>query len=275
MQRTQKIKNYKVKEKYLDHFLREYWFTPSDVLQRGIEANVWEQCQFKSPVLDVGVGDGTTNSYIFKGKIDVGIDLNSKGLRNARKIGKYKKLVHASAEDMPFKNASFNTIVSNSTFEHISNDLKAVSEVVRVLKEGGLFFLTVPSEYLQKWVLEYDGRKKLKIFNRRANHLHYRSLQDWKKYLKKNSLEIIFYKYYFKKNVALFWYKLFKQFTHKFSNRELWSVISDSKIVKFIPKRIVTSLLKNLILKDSYKNGFFTDANGAQLFMIAKKICLN
>jgi ubiquinone/menaquinone biosynthesis C-methylase UbiE len=272
MQRTQEIKNYKVKEKYLDHFLREYWFIPSDVLQRGIEVNVWEQCRFKNPVLDIGVGDGTTNAFIFKEKINVGIDLNSKGLKSAEKTGKYKKLIRASAEDMPFENASFNTIVSNSTFEHISNDLKAVSEVARVLKKDGLFFLTVPSEYLQKWVLEYDGKRNLEKFNQRANHLHYRSLQDWKKYFKKNNLKTISSKYYFPKKAALSWYKLFKQFTHKFSNREMWSIISDPKIIRFIPKKIIISLLKNVILKDAYRNGFFTDSNGAQLFMIAKKI---
>jgi ubiquinone/menaquinone biosynthesis C-methylase UbiE len=272
MYRTQKIKVNKVKEEYLAHFLKEYWFIPSDALQRGIEANVWEQCQFKSPVLDIGVGDGTANAFIFKGKIDVGIDLSNKGLKNAEKIGKYKELIHASAEDTPFKDASFNTVVSNSTFEHIANDLKAVSEVARVLKKGGLFFLTVPSEYLQKWILEYDGKKILEKFNHRANHLHYRSLQDWKKYFKKNNLKMISSKYYFSKKIALFWYKLFKQFTHKLGNHEMWSIISDPKIVRFIPKKITISLLKNVILKDTYENGFFTDSNGAQLFMIAKKI---
>jgi ubiquinone/menaquinone biosynthesis C-methylase UbiE len=267
-----KIKNYRTKEKYLNYFLNKYWFIPSDVLQRGIEANLWDQCLFEGPTLDIGVGDGTTSPFISKGKIDVGIDLNSDGLKNAKKIRKYRKLVCASAENMPFKDESFKSVVSNSTFEHIKNDLKAISEVARVLKKKGLLFLTVPSEYLQKWILEYDGQENLGKFNTRTNHLHYRSLKDWKKYFKKNNLELIYNKYYFQKNVAVVWYKLFKQFTRKLGGREIWSVISDSKMTKLIPKKGIISFLKNAILDKPYRNGFLTESNGAQLFMIVRKI---
>jgi ubiquinone/menaquinone biosynthesis C-methylase UbiE len=272
MRPTIKIKNYRPKEKYLDYFLNKYWFIPSDVLQRGIEANVWGQCQLEAPTLDIGVGDGTTSSFISKRKIDVGIDLNSDGLKRARKMGKYKRLVCASAESMPFKNDTFRSVVSNSTFEHIENDLKAVSEVARVLKKDGLFFLTVPSEHLQKWILEYEGGKNLEKFNIRANHLHYRSLKDWKKYLKKNNLELIYNKYYFQKDAALVWYKLFKQFTRKFGDREIWSLIKDSRISKLIPKKAIMIFLKNIVLNKPYGDGFLTESNGAQLFMIAKKV---
>lgn len=275
-------KKYKVKDSYLTHFLEEYWFIPSDVLQRGIEANIWDLCRFKRPILDIGIGNGKMSDFIFKNVscIDVGIDSEKNGLESARRIKKYIKVLHANAENMPFKDKSFNTVVSNSTFEHIVNDLKAISEVARVLKKDGLFFATVPSEYLQKWVLEYEEEKNmirsqenLRKFNKRTNHLHYRSLNSWRKYLKKNNLEIVFCRYYFPKKVALLWYKLFKKFTYRLGNREIWSIIGDSKITKFVPKDMIIKYLKNVVLKDAYKNGFFMNSGvGAQLFIIAKKI---
>lgn len=273
---------YKVKESYLIHFLNKYWFIPSDVLQRAIEANIWDLCQFKNPVLEIGVGNGKMGLIIFKnhGKIDVGIDLDKSGLDDAKKTKKYKKILHVDAQNMPFKNASFNTIVSNSTFEHIANDLKAISEVSRVLKKGGLFFATIPSEFLQKWVLEYEkkinkakSQQNLIKFNKRANHLHYRSISRWRQCFKKDNLGIVFYKYYFPKETAMVWYEIFKKFTCKLGNREVWSIFANSKVVKLIPKVLIIKLLKNVVLKNAFKNGFFVNSgNGAQLFIVAKKV---
>jgi ubiquinone/menaquinone biosynthesis C-methylase UbiE len=281
MDRVNKTKKYKVKKSYLTHFLKEFWFIPPDVLQRGIEANVWDLCEFKKPILDVGIGNGRMSNFIFRNspRIDIGIDSEESGLESARKTKKYRKVMHTNAENMPFDDASFNTVVSNSTFEHITDDAKAISEVARVLKKNGLFFITVPSEYLQKWILEFEekenkiqAQKNLIKFNRRANHLHYRMLSEWKRNFNKNNLEIVLYRYYFPKKIALFWYKLFKWFTRKLGKREAWSIIGDSKITKFIPKDMVINYLKNKTLKNAYENGFFVNSGvGAQLFMIIRK----
>jgi len=127
--------------------------------------------------------------------------------------------------------------------------------------------------------LEYESdinkikaKKKLNNFNRRTRHLRYRSFSEWEKIFTENNLKIIFYKYYFPKDVALYWYKLFKIFTLKIGNRELWSYLGESKITKFFPKNIVIELLESIILKKPYENAFFTNTeNGAQLFIVAKK----
>lgn len=277
-----KTKKYKVNKSYLTYFLKKYWFIPSDALQRGIEANAWDLCGFKKPILDIGIGNGRMSNFIFRNspRIDVGIDSEKSGLESARKTKKYIKVLRTNAENMPFKNDSFNTVVSNSTFEHIEDDLKALSEVARVLKKGGLFFVTIPSEYLQKWVIEYEENKNkakskenLAKFNKRTNHLHYRSLSDWERNFKKNNLEIVFCKYYFPKEVALFWYELFESFTHKLAGREMWSIIGDSKITKFFPKGIIINFLKNRFLKNAYRDGFFINSGvGAQLFIVTKKV---
>lgn len=289
-----KIEYFKTKKKYvpnsfyLKYFLNSFWFIPSDVLQRSMEANIWNLCKFKAPVLDIGVGDGTLSNFLFRGhpQIEIGIDIEDQGFDSARAIEiskgvkRYKKVLKVNAEKMPFKNKSFNTVVSNSTFEHITNDLSAVSEVSRVLKKNGLFFITVPSEFLPKWVLEYEQVKDIKnaennlnAFNERLNHLHYRSLKNWESVFKKNDMEIIFYRYYFPKQVALTWYRLFILMTRKFLKRERWSYTGHSKLTKILPKKIIINHLEKRLQK-TYEKAFFTDdfEPGAQLFIVAKKM---
>jgi SAM-dependent methyltransferase len=137
MEFIKQAKTYKPKDRHLHSLLNEFWFIPSDVLQRSIEANIWDLCTFRSPVLDIGVGNGALTKFLFRNhpKMEMGIDIEERGIQEAEKTGKYQQVVCANAEKMPFKDASFNTVVSNSTFEHINNDLKAVSEVSRVLKK--------------------------------------------------------------------------------------------------------------------------------------------
>lgn len=274
-------KIYKVKMSYLKDFLNKYWFIPSDVLQRSIEANIWDLCNFRRSILEIGIGNGEISAGLFKkhSQIDVGIDVDNSGLETARATNKYKKVFCINAENMPFKSASFNTVVSNSSFEHIISDLKAVSEVARVLKKGGYFFVTVPSEYLPQWVLSYEekrnkntAKEKLESFNNRTQHFHYHSFSEWRKVFLKNNLSIVFHKYYFSQETIFFWYKLFKIFTRTINKRELWSYIGHSKVSHIIPKKVVINLLGKRFLKDVYKNAFFTNSEeGGQLFMVAQK----
>lgn len=273
-----KVSNiHKPKNIYFKLFINKFWFIPSDVLQRSLEASIWDLCKFKHPILDIGIGNGEITPLIFKNikQIDVGIDIEASGLDHAMKTGRYKNVLCEDAARMKLKNSSFNTVVSNSTFEHIEYDLKAVSEVSRVLKKNGLFFLTLPSDFLPKWILESEEKnsmQKLKKFNKRANHLHYRSILEWKKVFNKNEMEIEFYKFYYPKNVTIFWYKMFKFFTFKLNNKEIWSYIGYSKISKLIPKKIFKNF-EEKILRKSFQEGFLTDNNeGAMLFMVAKKL---
>lgn len=117
-----------------------------------------------------------------------------------------------------------------------------------------------------------NSKQKLKKFNKRANHLHYRSISEWKKIFNKNQMKIEFYRFYFPKNIAMFWYKMFKFFTYKLNNKEVWSYIGHSKITKIIPKKLFKNIEEKILI-NSFKKGFFTDNNkGAMLFIVAKKL---
>jgi len=105
----------------------------------------------KEKILEVGCGRG----FYLKTLIDVlsdlditGIDLNKKYLSVAKKFidNKKVKLINADATNLPFKNETFDRIIATEILEHIPDDQKAISEMFRVLKPGGIAMITVPNK---------------------------------------------------------------------------------------------------------------------------------
>jgi len=90
-------------------------------------------------VLDVGSGEFGLATYT-KGKFDItGTDIDF-----GRHREKNLKIVKASAEKLPFKDSSFDAVVSVDMMEHLPHHIrkKAVSEMIRVAK--GRVYLSFP-----------------------------------------------------------------------------------------------------------------------------------
>jgi 2-polyprenyl-3-methyl-5-hydroxy-6-metoxy-1,4-benzoquinol methylase len=69
----------------------------------------------------------------------------------------------ANIEEMPFADASFDTVFSCETVEHVARPRVALRELARVLRPGGHLFLTTPN-YLNVWgvyrlFLRLSGRR--------------------------------------------------------------------------------------------------------------------
>jgi len=101
-------------------------------------------------VLDIGCGYGWCElNFLERGvrKI-VGVEVSEKDLDTIRKniSNDRLELRVSSATSLPFEANSFDTIVSWEVIEHIPRgDEKAmISEVARVLKPGGVFYLSTP-----------------------------------------------------------------------------------------------------------------------------------
>lgn len=239
------------------------WPTPSDAILRGREAIEWSKIKVKSPVLDIGCGEGKMGevTYYNMPVIDVGIDLVPHYIDLAKASPKYKKVHTADARKLPFPGNKFNTVISNSTFEHISgSDLPAIKEVHRVLKSKGKFYLTVPSERF--------GELFNSDYNVRVEHFRYRSLSEWENVLSKAGFILVSHKYYFSVNVIPIWYRLFKISTINIFGRELWSRLRDSRFSFLIPKSLIISLLApgvNYLINQSGKG------LGTWLFLEAQK----
>jgi SAM-dependent methyltransferase len=78
-------------------------------------------------------------------------------------IDRFKGVIRGDATKLPFADASFDKVITSEVLEHIQDDVAAISEMIRVLKPGGMFAATVPAWGPEKinWMLsdEYHAPK--------------------------------------------------------------------------------------------------------------------
>ena len=134
-------------EKYFRKYLQ---IAPLCVaLWRSVEAKHLSGVKLKRPILDIGCGWGEF-AEAFGVNIDMGVDIAPRDLQAAAKGKMYKKLTHADARNLPFANNSYSSIISISTFEHITNTKKLLKEMHRVLKPDGILAITMETEEVDK-----------------------------------------------------------------------------------------------------------------------------
>jgi SAM-dependent methyltransferase len=68
----------------------------------------------------------------------------------------YSPIVDVKADicDLPFDNDQFDIIFCNHVLEHITDDKKAMQELYRVLKKGGMAILQIPQDYSREVTYE-------------------------------------------------------------------------------------------------------------------------
>ena len=108
---------------------------------------------------------------------------------------------------MPFQDGAFNTVVCNSSLEHIRHVDRALSEIARVLRIGGTFATTLPSEHYPEYLLgatlarrigmESVARGYETFYNKISLHYHVDPPEVWKARLAAVGLEVVEHVYYF------------------------------------------------------------------------------
>lgn len=110
-------------------------------------------------ILDIGCGSGWIEEMLLSrgAKRITGIDVAKDVIRKgkAKKLKNVKYMV-ASAIDLPFRKNSFDTIVTSEVIEHIpkNTEQQMFNEIERVLKPGGVFYLTTPHKNIVVQLLD-------------------------------------------------------------------------------------------------------------------------
>ena len=95
-------------------------------------------------ILDVGCGTGINFSILSRYGTAVSTDSAQDALSFSKERG-VDKLVRSRVESLPFANESFDLITALDVLEHIDDDLSALIELRRIMKNDGTIFITVPA----------------------------------------------------------------------------------------------------------------------------------
>lgn len=98
-------------------------------------------------ILSIGSGYGEELLLFRKERPDANIfcvDLSAKALEKCKALLSAKTFL-SDAQNLHFKNNMFDCIVILEVLEHLQDDQKAVKEINRVLKSGGVVIASVPS----------------------------------------------------------------------------------------------------------------------------------
>lgn len=168
-------------------------------LLRAVESRFYQDLPVVEPVLDLGSGDGSFAAQTFSRKLDVGLDPWRGPLWDSRARNAHKLLTLAEGAQMPFKDASFQTIVSNSVLEHIPDLEPVIAESYRVLRPGGYFLFCSPSDHFDEWLVgaQVGGDAYRQFFQRISRHQHCDSPQTWTKRLERHGFMVEKIWYYF------------------------------------------------------------------------------
>jgi SAM-dependent methyltransferase len=97
----------------------------------------------KGRLLDVGCGM-KPYEQLFKGIANeyIGID---HPVTHHGSYGRYTKAdIFSDKQELPFEDASFDTVICTQVLEHLPNPHFKIFEIARVLKKGGTVFISVP-----------------------------------------------------------------------------------------------------------------------------------
>jgi len=128
----------------------------------------------KKLILDFGCGTGGVSLPFLKAGIKtVSMDASFGMVNKLREKVKLFKLecycVVGDAENLPFKNGSFDALTCAGVLHHISDIKKGLAEQLRVLKENGLLFISEPFmdspgiSHIYKFIIKI-GKKVFRLF---------------------------------------------------------------------------------------------------------------
>ena len=120
-----------------------------DCLVRNMSRYNFVAQQVSGRCLDIGCGRGYGFNYLKSNCSScTGLDVSDRFLQEARAEFREVTFVKHNAEQLPFADASFDTITSFEVIEHIVDDDSFLSEVVRVAAPGALVAISTPNRLI-------------------------------------------------------------------------------------------------------------------------------
>lgn len=113
-------------------------------------------------VLDVGCGTGLFLDEISEpGRSVVGVDFSADMLEEARENSTDAYLVSADADNLPFRDKSFDAVISLTLLQNMPEPRRTIREMARVVEPGGKIIATGlkkkhSGEEIENWMLSVN-----------------------------------------------------------------------------------------------------------------------
>jgi len=118
----------------------------------------WLVAGARGRTLDVGCGTGRNLPLYAQGARVVALDPDREVLLRARRRAPRVPLVQGSAEALPFRDGTFDTVVSGLVFCSVPDSLRGLAEVKRVLGPGGRLRMLEHVRSSRPWKARFQDR---------------------------------------------------------------------------------------------------------------------
>jgi ubiquinone/menaquinone biosynthesis C-methylase UbiE len=146
----------------------------------GTEHRGWACSQAVGETLEVAIGSGLNLAHYPSDVRLTGVDLSPEMLAlaevRAGRIGRSVQLKEGDAQDLPFADSSFDSVVCTYSLCTVPDEARAISEMERVLRPGGRLMLVDhisssvrPILWLQRIIEFVESRTKGEYMTRRPS----------------------------------------------------------------------------------------------------------
>lgn len=139
---------------------RMHWSLFNEIIEKEMKT------QTRLDVLEVGCGRGSLSSYFSDNGHNCSLlDISEKAIEIAKSVFESNNhsgsFYHGDAENLEFKNNTFDVVFSIGLLEHFTNPQKTMEEQLRVLKKGGIWFGYIVPKYTDNIQKDYNWINEL------------------------------------------------------------------------------------------------------------------
>ena len=131
-------------------------------------------------LLEIGSGLGHLVGQLEDTFETYGMDINYWAVKQSKSVIKTSALQNASAQELPYKDGSFNVVIIKHIVEHLPDPEKAINEIGRVTEKGGTLILATPN--LASLLKPWKGKKWIGYQD--PTHISLKTPTQWFSYIK-------------------------------------------------------------------------------------------
>ncbi len=136
--------------------------------------------------LEVGSGMGHLTGQLEDTFETFGCDINHWAVKQSKSVAEKSHLQTASAQELPFRNDSFNVVIIKHIVEHLPDPQKGINEIGRVTESGGALILATPN--LDSLLKPWKGDKWIGYQD--PTHISLKRPAEWMSFIQKAGFTI-------------------------------------------------------------------------------------